>query len=117
MRVWPRRSSIASCTTARSSTSRDPRGESRDVRSMATWCPRQVPLPTCSNPSSTLTTALLDWKPQCVDHIVDHIRGADDHVRYRIKEEDSHRAQRSSLDLSTGARPETRWGNDALLAQ
>src|SRR3954467_6341089 len=28
-----------------------------------------------------------------------------------------HRAHRTSLDLSTGARPETRWGNDALLAQ
>src|SRR3954453_5360182 len=28
-----------------------------------------------------------------------------------------HRAHRTSLDLSTGARPETRWGNDAVLAQ
>ena len=99
-----------------SSTSKGRHGESRGVRSTATRCQRQWPRPTAPNRPSPLNTAVLDWRPQCVDRIVDNNRGADDHVRSRLGKE-GHRAHRSSSDLSTGARPETRWGNDALLAQ
>ena len=92
--------------------SKGPRGESKDARSTATWCPRQVPLPTLWNLPSPLTTALLDRRPQCIDHLVDGNRGADDHVRCRS----GRRTPPSSshfVGLIHRRATVDRWGNDA----
>src|SRR6266542_2878633 len=117
MPVWLRRWSTASCTMARSSTSKDRHGGSKAVQSTTIWCHRQLPPPTAPKLPSTHSTALVDRRTRCVERIVVDVIPVDGHhVPMPTRQENTNTSATTS-DLSTDARPETLWGNDALLAQ
>src|SRR4051794_23046510 len=69
MRVWPPPWSTASCTTARCFISRDLRFDSKAVHWTASWLPRHLHRATALLPESRLSTALLDQRTQCVEHV------------------------------------------------
>src|SRR5713226_3451156 len=71
MRVWRPPSSTASCITARSFTSRDLHGVSRVGHWTASWWPRHLHSPTGPTVDSRLSTALVDRRTQCDEHL-DH---------------------------------------------
>src|SRR5712692_1347319 len=71
MRVWLPLWSTASCTTARCFTSRDLRFDSKVGHWTASWSPRHLRPPTAPTLDSRLSTALMDRRTQCVEHL-DH---------------------------------------------
>src|SRR6266511_502972 len=110
MPVWLRRWSTASCTMARSSTSKDRHGGSKAVQSTPIWCHRQLPPPTAPKLPSTHSTALVDRRTRCVEHIVVEVVPVDGHhVPMPTRQENTNTSATIS-DLSTDARPETLWG-------
>src|SRR6266542_512857 len=117
MPVWLRRWSTASCTMARSSTSKDRHGGSKAVQSTTIWCHRQLPPPTAPKLPSTHSTALVDRRTRCVERIVVEVIPIDGHHAPMPTRQENTNTSATTSDLSTDARPETLWGNDALLAQ
>src|SRR5438552_16357293 len=108
MRVWPPPWSTAFCTTARSFTSRDLRFDSKVGLWKAKWSPRQLRPPTAAIVDSRLSTALVDQRTQCVEHISNRCC-SEHHPARRTDRLRTRRASAMDLlaDIADGGSPVT----------